>query len=144
MLPKCFLCKITPKINYHYEMCTFIHQQPHRKRKHCKFFQPGCNDCLFSVGYGEKTQAKLNFCLSCSNSINVIRKEKYMLYFYSDDIDGPGPKPKDLHFIVHCNNCLLEIIRSENNFLTVNISFCIVCSNSFIKITRGKNALYFY
>lgn len=141
---KCCYCGKIPKIKYHYEICSFINKQPSRFAKNCRFFQPSCLDCKLDVDQGSKMRAVLKFCLCCSNSINVIRKEKYMIYFYLEDVDGPRPKPKDISFTVQCEYCLLEIVRSENNELIVNISFCELCSKSFIRISQGRNALYFY
>lgn len=143
-LSKCYLCGIIPKSKYHHHVCTFIHKEPHRFRKHCRFYDAGCNKCILAVDYSEHIKAIMTFCSPCSESINVVRKDKYSLYFYLEDVDGPRPTPKDIDFSTQCRKCVLQIDRDSNNILIAHIDFCIKCSNTFVKITKGKNVLYFY
>jgi hypothetical protein len=136
----CYRCSLTPKSAYHYEICEFIHKERNRLRKFCRFFEPGCPNCVLTVMDTEnKFSASMQFCKACSDATNVIKKTKTMLYFYLEDVDGK--KPKD-NFITDCKDCILHINR--DSLLTIDIIFCRKCSSRFCVIAKGKHALYFY
>lgn len=143
-LNSCYRCLVTPKSRYHYEICEFIHKEPNRLRRYCRFFEPGCPNCILTTMDTDDTLSVcMQFCKSCSDATNVIKKTRTMLYFYLEDVDRHRPKPKD-NFSIDCKDCILKISRDTFYLLTVDISFCVKCSDKYCVISKGKHALYFY
>lgn len=136
------MCSRKPKSEYHYEVCQFINKERNRLRKNCRFFEEGCTECRLTM---EKTtenglRAILSFCTFCSFRINVIKKTKYMLYFYTEE----KPKVKDTKFVVECDSCKWNVEKDSEDNLKVVINFCKKCSKIFCTVIKGKCALYFY
>lgn len=129
-----------PKSGYHYEMCEFIHKEFNYLRKHQRFFKPGCLNCILSVTNTENLLSLTFFmCQECSDATNVVRKTKYMLYFYKMQ------KPVvDKSFSVECNECTYRMKRNFENQIKISIQFCKWCSQKFCTVTKGKHVIYFY